>query len=83
MKAIYSIIPVCALITSVAGADTLSIPLRNPPPNSPAGLLRPVRGMTMDAVLAQFGEPPITRWVYERFTVYFEGPITLHVVVSK
>ena len=42
----------------------------------------PGRGMTMEQVEAKFGpprerlpsvgEPPITRWVYDDFTVYFE-----------
>ena len=31
--------------------------------------------------LAPVGDPPITRWVYERFIVYFEHDITLHAVV--
>lgn len=42
----------------------------------------PRHGLTMDAVQSRFGEPenrvpavgepPITRWVYPEFTVYFE-----------
>lgn len=42
----------------------------------------PRHGLTMDAVESQYGEPdnraepvgepPITRWVYPEFTVYFE-----------
>jgi len=69
----------------------LVIPMDPPPPNSPQGVLRPVRGMHMDQVRERFGEPlqrqapvgdpPITRWVYERFIVYFEHDITLHAVV--
>jgi hypothetical protein len=93
MKAIYPTLLMLALATTTVGADTLTIPRKNDPPNTPSGVLRPVRGMTMEAVLARFGEPrkrlaavgdpPITRWVYERFTVYFEGTLTLHAVVSK
>jgi hypothetical protein len=47
--------------------------------------------MSMSQVLERFGEPlqrlapvgdpPITRWVYERFIVYFEHDITLYAVV--
>jgi len=60
-------------------AETFSIPN---PANTTQGVLRPTRGMTMDQVLAEFGEPltikdpvgspPITRWEYEKFTVNFE-----------
>src|SRR5690554_745684 len=54
-----------------------------------AGTL-PERGMTQDAVRAKFGapkrqvapvgNPPISRWVYDDFTVYFEGSISIHSV---
>ena len=53
----------------------------------------PVRGMSMDAVLKEFGEPttrmepvgkpPITRWVYDKFTVYFEYNLVLHSVINR
>ena len=29
------------------------------------------------------GEPPITRWVYDRFTVYFEHDRVLHAVKNR
>ena len=48
----------------------------------------PRRGISMDDVLSQFGEPderfgpvgepPITEWVYGSFRVYFEHQIVLH-----
>lgn len=48
----------------------------------------PSRGLSMDAVLSEFGEPderfgpvgdpPITEWVYGSFRVYFEYEIVLH-----
>lgn len=50
----------------------------------------PKRGITMDQVLAQFGEPddrygpvgepPISEWVYGSFRVYFEHQIVLHAI---
>ena len=50
----------------------------------------PTRGMTQDAVKARFGapsrqvapigNPPISRWVYDDFTVYFEGKFSIHTV---
>jgi hypothetical protein len=52
---------------------------------------RPARGSTMATVEAQFGapsarmaavgEPPITRWEYPGFTVFFEHDRVLHSVV--
>lgn len=52
-----------------------------------------VNGLSQQAVLARFGEPleriaaigqpPIGRWVYETFTVYFEYDIALHAVVHR
>ena len=51
---------------------------------------RPARGMTMERVEAAFGaplnrvpavgQPPITRWEYPGFVVYFEHRIVLHTV---
>ena len=48
----------------------------------------PKRGISMDDVLSEFGEPderygpigepPITEWVYGSFRVYFEHEIVLH-----
>ena len=33
--------------------------------------------------VAPVGEPPISRWVYPSFTVYFEDDLVLHSVVTK
>lgn len=51
---------------------------------------RPSRGMTMDKVTAGWGtpiatleavgQPPITRWEYPAFTVYFEYQHVIHAV---
>lgn len=81
------------LACATPGADTLTIRPREEPPNSPEGVPRPVRGMSMQGVLERFGEPverlpavgdpPITRWVYERFTVYFEHDLTLRALVNR
>jgi len=75
-------------------ADTLVIPdISNQPSNSPEGVPRPTRGMTMDQVREQFGEPqevkgpvgnpPITRWYYDRFIVNFEREYVIHSMVRK
>ena len=53
----------------------------------------PRRGTTMEAVRSRFGtpeqtrpavgEPPITRWVYPDFTVYFERDRVIHAVARR
>ena len=63
------------------------------PPNSPAGIVRPSRGMSMDRVREKYGEPekrdgpvgepPITRWVYPTYNVYFEHNLVLTSVLSR
>lgn len=60
-------------------------------PNDPTGVVRPTQGMSMETVEQRFGqpkqklsavgEPPITRWVYDGFMVYFEHNLVLHSVV--
>lgn len=57
----------------------------------PADVQRPQRASTMDQVKTQFGEPmdtkpavgdpPITRWEYANFTVYFEYDRVIETVV--
>jgi hypothetical protein len=54
---------------------------------------RPSRGMSMQKVSASWGEPanrlsavgkpPITRWEYPGFTVYFEFEHVIHAVVKR
>lgn len=53
----------------------------------------PHRGMTMGEVSSKFGaptskvpavgKPPISRWEYASFVVYFEGDHVIHSVVSE
>jgi outer membrane protein assembly factor BamE (lipoprotein component of BamABCDE complex) len=53
----------------------------------------PARGMTMDQVAAKFGapaskipavgQPPISRWDYPGFVVYFERNYVIHSVVAN
>jgi hypothetical protein len=69
------------------------------PANSPAGVPRPRNGQTMTEVEGQFGAPeqklapvgtpgsphmpPITRWVYPAFTVYFENDQVIESVLKR
>jgi hypothetical protein len=53
----------------------------------------PVRGMNMQQVEARFGtplekiaavgKPPISRWIYADYTVYFEHQYVLHTVLKR
>jgi len=62
-------------------------------PNSAEGVPRPSRSMKMSSVEAQFGEPlmrhptvgepPITRWDYDGYSVYFEHDLVLTTVVHR
>ena len=57
-----------------------------------AGVAAPARGMTKTQVAAKFGDPvtkvpavgnpPISRWEYPGFVVYFERDHVIHSVVS-
>ena len=81
-------------LSPFAKADVLTIPnLGDASENRAADVVQPTRGMTMDEVSAQFGDPqekkppvgdpPITRWVYEKFTVHFEHNYVIHSVVNR
>jgi hypothetical protein len=70
-------------------AETLSTDTGNPA----AAADRPHRGSTMTQVESQYGAPtnrhaavgtpPITRWDYPQFSVYFENDRVLHAVLAK
>jgi len=77
-----------------AHADTLLLDaISAVPPNAADGVPRPRSGSSMTTVAAQYGEPeskreavgdpPITRWIYPGYTVYFEGERVIEVVVHR
>ena len=59
----------------------------------PMQIEMPIRGMTKREVEAKFGapmekipavgEPPISRWVYADYTVYFEKQYVIHSVLNR
>jgi hypothetical protein len=66
-------------------------------PNPAASSDQPTSGMSMEKVEAKFGapsrrvapvggastaQPPITRWEYPGFVVYFENSLVVHTVVT-
>lgn len=68
--------------------ESIEIPLKHKKMNGEAAV--PKRGMSKAAVKKMFGEPtkqvgptgkpPISRWVYPEFTVYFESGWVIHTV---
>lgn len=83
-----------ALVATTVLADVLLIDqIHEAPMNSGEGIPRPTRGMSMDQVKRQYGnpsvthpwigEPPITRWDYPDYSVFFEYRHVLTAVVHK
>lgn len=91
----YSLILLGSLLLSasaISQAEVISITdPRYDVPNSAEGVLRPKQGMTMARVKQKFGqpeqqvsavgEPPITRWLYKDFNVFFEHNLVIYSVV--
>ena len=87
---IVRILLMSALLTAQpALAETLSTATGDPA----AAAARPDRGSSMTTVQSRYGEPtnrhsavgdpPITRWDYPQFAVYFEHDRVLHAVLVK
>jgi hypothetical protein len=84
---ILSALTCASLFASAAGADELKM---TSGPQSAGD--QPARGMSMEKVEAAYGapanrapaigDPPITRWEYPSFVVFFEHNIVLHSVVK-
>ncbi len=83
---IYLLLLVSSILMQAASAgDNLVIPGHMATASTQA---LPRRGISMDNVLTQFGEPvnrlgpvgepPISEWVYGSFRVYFEYELVLH-----
>lgn len=84
------------LMLSITAAQAEVISIADPRydvPNSTAGILRPSQGMNMARVEQKFGppmqklpavgEPPITRWQYGEFDVFFEYDKVIHSVINR
>lgn len=75
-----------------AFAEVLEMQQTGPTTPVPAGMELPVRGMHMEqveqmygkpkSVGAPVGKPPITRWDYPGYTVYFEYSYVIQSVVK-
>lgn len=77
------------LLPVVTQAETIVIPIGQQ--STSQTLSTPVTGMSMTTVENRYGapakrsaatgQPPITRWEYEQFVVYFEDDKVIHSVV--
>jgi len=79
------------LAGGLAGAETISVD--NGIAVKESDVATPRRGMTMDQVASKFGapatkvpavgKPPISRWKYPGFVVYFEANHVIHSVIAN
>ena len=79
------------LASGLAGAETIAVD--NGIAVKQSEVPTPTRGMTMDQVATKFGapvtkvpavgKPPISRWEYPGFIVYFEANHVIHSVVAN
>jgi hypothetical protein len=88
----YRILLLAAVLASgLAGAETIAVDSGIAVKES--DVTTPARGMTMDQVATKFGapvtkvpavgKPPISRWEYPGFIVYFEANYVIHSVVAN
>jgi hypothetical protein len=96
MKALIPLLLAAAAVAapSTTTADVLLIDaIGKEPSTSTSGLPRPTNGQSMETVRRKFGDPvqempavgdpPITRWRYDGFTVYFEYQLVINSVVHR
>jgi len=89
MPIVRTLLLLALSLVQPAFAETLSTTTGDPAAASD----RPDRGSSMAAVQGRFGEPtnrhsavgnpPITRWDYPQFAVYFENDRVLHAVLVR
>ncbi len=90
MKSIIHVIFFCSLAISFNVTADEIYSIAHPGPST---IETPAHGLSMDEVVAKFGEPiskqnaigtpPIIKWVYADFTVYFEAHTVIHSVNNK
>jgi hypothetical protein len=91
MSTRFALLSLCLVaIAGIAGAETLVVDDRVMVREMSGE--RPTRGMSMRAVEQRFGEPatrhaavgqpPITRWDYQGFSVFFEHDKVIHAVAT-
>jgi hypothetical protein len=96
MKA-FSLVAVFGCLASAGAAFAETLVMNDQVQLRDSSVERPTRGSTMEAVEARFGapaqkhatvggghpgQPPITRWDYPHFSVFFERDRVIHAVVT-
>lgn len=90
MKTVLLVISLLIITTiSVAEEGKITIPIAQ---QGDTAVMRPARGMLKTEVEKKFGmptqvvgpigTPPITRWIYENYTVIFEHEHVVHTVLK-
>jgi len=90
-RAIWAVLAVGAVVGSPCIAETISV--GDAVAIKESGVERPGRGQSMSAVESRFGQPasrhaavgqpPITRWDYPDFSVFFEHDKVVHAVATR
>jgi hypothetical protein len=90
-KTVHSAIAAACVGMALATAQAQNLQMTGSQAASRAGV--PPRGLSMAQVeqrfgapsdrLAAVGQPPITRWVYPSFVVFFESNVVIHAVASS
>ena len=85
--ALSGVMLACALSVAPTFAESISMSVADQRNQS---IVTPKYGIKKDKVMSQYGEPiqrvaavgepPISKWVYQDFTVYFENDTVLHSV---
>jgi hypothetical protein len=86
-----SLLLAAVFASGLAGAETIEVDSGIAVKES--DVATPARGMSMDQVASKFGapvtkvpavgKPPISRWEYPGFVVYFEATHVIHSVVAN
>ena len=92
-KSFATILALGVLTIGAAAARAETLLIDGIDQENPSADSRPRAGQTMTAVESKFGapaekrgavgQPPITRWDYAEFSVYFEGDRVIHAVAHR
>ncbi len=93
LLALGGALPASADVVDLAKPEAAQMMQTGPTTPLPAGMEIPVRGMHMEQVeqmygkpegiLAPVGDPPITRWDYPDYAVYFEYSYVIDSVLKR
>ncbi len=71
---------VCCLIIGLYGQPVHAAP-QAPSKGMPMDKVTQIHGQPR-VITAAVGDPPITRWIYDEYTVYFEHKHVIHSVIT-